>query len=243
MTRQENFFDFIARELDELRGRFIWCLGSLALVAAVLMGAPHWEDSFATRLSGMLKAKLLPPGAHLVFLSPLEPMVQMFKLSLALGFVICLPILVYHFIAFTKPAMPEGMRGFYVKVILLALGLFALGMAVSGYFLAPMTFETLLHYGMAAGGEAQITFERFYSFILLFLITFAAPFEIPLVMAFLHRFNWVSVEWFREHRRQFYGVILLVAQFITPDPLISPMIFTGLGWILYEIGILSCGRL
>lgn len=243
MARQENFFHFIARELDELRGRLFWCLGSLAVASGVLMGAPHWEDSFVTRLSAFLKSKLLPPGAHLVFLSPLEPMVQMFKLSLALGLILCIPIITYHFVAFTRPALPEGMRGFYLKVIVLALGLFALGVAISGYFLAPMTFDTLLHYGAAAGGEAQITFERFYSFIFLFLITFAAPFEIPLIMAFLHRFNLVSAQWFREHRRPFYGVVLLVAQFITPDPLISPMIFTALGWILYEIGILACGHL
>ncbi len=240
---QENFFDFIARELEELRRRLVWCLGSLALVSAVLMGAPHWEDSYVLRLSALLKEKLLPAGAHLVFLSPLEPMVQMFKLSLALGVIICLPVLVYHFIGFTKPALAEGMRTFYIKVILLALGLFFTGVLVSGLFLAPLTFDSLIHYGMAAGGEAQITFERFYSFIFLFLLTFATPFEIPLVMAFLHRFNLVGVDWFRAHRRQVYGVILLISQFVTPDPLISPLIFTALGWTLFEVGILSCGHL
>ena len=240
---QENFFNFIARELEELRRRLVWCLGSLALVSAVLMGAPRWEDSYVLRLSAVLKAKLLPPGAHLVFLSPLEPMVQMFKLSLVLGLIVCLPILVHHFIGFTKPALAEGMRGFYVKVILLALGLFAVGVTVSGLFLAPLTFDSLIHYGMQAGGEAQITFERFYSFIFLFLLTFAIPFEIPLVMAFLHRFNLVDVNWFRAHRRQAYGVVLLISQFVTPDPLISPLIFTALGWILFEVGILSCGHL
>ena len=240
---EENFFNFIARELVELRRRFVWCMASLAVVSGVLMGAPHWEDSYVLRLSAIFKAKLLPPGAHLVFLSPLEPMVEMFKLSLALGLIACLPIWVYHFIGFTKPAFAEGMRSFYVKVTLLALGLFALGIAVSAVFLAPMTFDSLIRYGMQAGGEAQITFERFYSFIFLFLLTFATPFEIPLVMAFLHRFNLVDVDWFRGHRRQAYGVILLISQFVTPDPLISPLIFTALGWTLFEVGILSCGHL
>jgi sec-independent protein translocase protein TatC len=243
MMGKQSFFDFLASELDELRRRLAWCLGALVLSSAVFMGAPSWEDSYVLRLSAWLKSVLLPPGAHLVFLSPLEPMVQMFKLSLALGAIVCLPIFVYHFIAFTAPAFSEGMRGFYVKVLLLSILLFAVGMAVSGIFLAPMTFGSLVHYGMAAGGEAQITFERFYSFILLFLLTFSAPFEIPLVMAFLHRFNLVPVDWFRLHRRQVYGVILLIAQFVTMDPLISPLIFTALGWLLYELGIWSCGRL
>lgn len=240
---KQGFFDFIASELNELRRRLVWSLGALVLASAVLMGAPSWEDSYVLRFSTWLKTALLPPGAHLVFLSPLEPMVQMFKLSLALGVILTLPILVYHFIAFTRPAFAKGMQSYYIRGILIALGLFAVGMAVSGFLLAPFTFSSLIHYGTAAGGEAQITFERFYSFILLFLLTFAAPWELPLVMAFLHRFNLVDADWFRAHRRQAYGVVLLVSQFVTPDPLVSPMIFTALGWGLYEIGILSCGRL
>lgn len=243
MKPDQNFFDFLARELDEVRRRLLWCLGSLVVVAGALMGLPRWEDSYVLRLSIWLKQQLLPAGAHLVFLSPLEPMVQMFKLSLALALIVCLPVWVYHFLAFTKPALNEGMRGFYVKAVLWALGLFALGLTLSAVFLAPLTFDTLIRYGMLAGGEAQITFERFYSFIFLFLLTFAAPFEIPLVMAFLHRFNLVRADWFRAHRRQAYGVILLVSQFVTPDPLITPLIFTGMGWILFETGILACGRL
>lgn len=240
MAPSQNFFGFLASEIDELRRRLLWCLGSLGLASGVLLGVPSWEDSYTLRLSAKLKDLLLPPGAHLVFLSPLEPMVQMFKLSLALAFVACLPVLVWHFIAFTKPALAQGLRAFYVKTVLIALGLFALGLAVSGAFLAPLTFHSLIHYGTMAGGEATITFERFYSFILLFLITFAAPFEIPLVVGFLHRFNLVRVDWFKANRLRIFGVILLISQFVTPDPLISPSIFTVMGALLLEAGIFSC---
>jgi sec-independent protein translocase protein TatC len=124
---------------------------------------------------------------------------------MTLGVVASVPVLVWHFLGFTKPALPEGLRGFYTRFVALAFLLFALGLAFSALVLAPLTFDMLISYGVAAGGEAQITFERFYSFITLFLLTFALPFEIPLVMAFLHRFNMVSVDWFRSVRFQAWG--------------------------------------
>jgi sec-independent protein translocase protein TatC len=240
---ESNFIQFIIREIDELRRRLVWCLGSLGLVSAVLMGAPHWEDSYAIRLSNWLRIQLLPPGAHLVFLSPLEPMAQIFKLALCVAFVVCVPVLAYHFLAFTRPALAEGMRGFYVRFMVLAMAFFGVGLVFSGCFLAPMTFSMLIHYGVQAGGEAQITFERFYSFITLFLLAFSAPFEIPLIMAFLHRFNLVPADWFRAHRRQAYGVFLLLSQFVTPDPLVTPLIFTAMGIFLFELGILMANWL
>jgi Sec-independent protein secretion pathway component TatC len=57
-------------------------------------------------------------------------------------------------------------------------------------------------------------------------------------MVFLHRFNLVSATWFREHRRQVYGVILLVSQFVTPDPIVTPAIFTAMGMVLFECGLI-----
>jgi sec-independent protein translocase protein TatC len=237
------FFAFVLREAQELRRRALWCLASVGLVSGVLLGLPRWEDSYVLRFSAFPRDALLPEGAKLVFLSPLEPMAQMIKLGMTLGLVASVPVLVWHFLAFTKPALPEGLRGFYVRFVLLAFLLFSLGLAFSALVLAPLAFDMLIGYGVAAGGEAQITFERFYSFISVFLVAFALPFEIPLVMGFLHRFNLVSLDWFRSVRLQAWGVGMLLSQFIMPDPIVTPLIFSGLFIVLYEGGLLFSRRL
>lgn len=231
------FFAFILRELDELRRRLLWCLGALALCSGALLALPSWDHSYIMRLSAWLRAELLPAGAKLIFLSPLEPMAQMIKLALVLSVLLCLPLLLWHFLAFTRPALPEGLRGFYARFLVLAVGLLGLGLAFSGVFLAPLTFKILLDYGANAGGEAQLTFERFYSFIAVLLLAFAIPFELPLLMGFLHRFNLVSADWFAKNRFRAWGVILLISQFVMPDPLVTPLIFTGMGIVLYEGGL------
>lgn len=232
------FLAFVMREAEELRRRALWSLASVGLVSGILLSFPRWEDSYILRFSVFLKQALLPEGAKLVFLSPMEPMAQMIKLSLAVGIVVCLPILLWHFLRFTRPALPQGLQGFYVRFIVLACLLFALGLAFSSVFLAPLTFKMLIAYGVQAGGEAQITFDRFYGFITLFLLAFALPFEIPLVMGFLQRFNLVSADWFRSVRFQAWGVIMLVSQFVTPDPVVTPLIFTAMGIVLFESGLL-----
>lgn len=232
------FFAFVLKELEELRRRLLWCLLALGLSSGLLLGLPSWEHSYVLRFSMYLRQTLLPAGAQLVFLSPLEPMAQMIKLSLVLGVVISLPVLVWHFVRFTLPAMAEGLRGFYLRATFLALLLLALGIAFSSMVLLPMTFKMLVSYGVEAGGQPQITFERFYSFITLFLLTFALPFEIPLVMGFLHRFNLVPASWFRKVRFRAWGVLMLISQFVTPDPIVTPLIFTAMGIVLFEAGLL-----
>lgn len=237
------FFAFLLREIKELRRRLLWCLGSVGLFSGVLIGLPTWEDSYVLRISTWMRDAWLPQGAKLVFLSPLEPMAQMIKLGTVLGFAASVPVLAWHFVAFTRPALPEGMRPQFTRFVALALGLFAVGLAFSGAVLAPLALDTLIGYGVAAGGEAQITFERFFGFLSVFLLAFALPFEIPLVMGFLHRYNLVSADWFRSVRLQAWGVGMLLSQFIMPDPILTPLIFTGLFIALYEGGLLLCHRL
>ena len=236
------FIEFLIREGEELRRRLLWCLACFGLVSAVLLGAPTWEHSYALRLVAALQAALLPEGVKLVFMDPLEPMLVVFKVSLLASMLVSSPVLIWHFIAFTAPALAKGLRAYYVRFTLLALGLLSLGLWLTYKFMLPLTLKMLLAYGQAAGGTAMISFERFYSFSLMVLLAFALPFETPLLMSFLHRFNIVDVSNFRSWRWKVYGVFMIVSEFVTPDPLITPLIFIALSIVLYECGILLARR-
>lgn len=235
---ESPFFSFLAREINELRRRLLICLGALALVSGLMMGFPSWEHSWSLQLLAYLQARLLPQGLHLVYLNPLEPMAIAMKVSLAVAFLICLPLTLWHFVAFTLPALAKGMRGFYVRFALLSVLFIGAGIYLTYAFMLPITLKMLLAYGQAAGGVPMLTFERFYSFCVLVILAFALPFETPLVMGFLQRFNLVEAATFRSIRLKAYGVFMIVAQFVTPDPLVTPTIFCLVSFALYEIGIL-----
>ncbi len=244
MSESESpFLDFLVREGVELRRRLMWCVGSFMLISGLMLGAPSWEHSYAIQLFDHLQSALLPLGTKLVFLDPLEPMVVVFKLSMLASLVLTAPILIWHVFAFTAPALAPGMRSFYGRFVVLAILLFALGLWLTYRFMLPLTLHMLMAYGAAAGGSPMITFERFYSFSLLVLLAFALPFETPLLMGFLHRFNIVDVETMRRWRLKFYGVFILVAQFVTPDPIVTPLMFIGMMIVLFESGLLLAKRL
>jgi sec-independent protein translocase protein TatC len=231
------FIDFLAREIGELRRRLLICLGALALASTLMMGYPSWDNSWALQLLGYLQTHLLPQGVHLVFLDPLEPMAVAIKLSLGVSLLACLPLLLWHFVAFTAPALAKGMRAFYIRFTILSVLFIAAGLALTYAFMLPLTLKMLLAYGQVAGGVPMITFDRFYSFCVLVLLAFALPFETPILMGFLQRFNFVEAKTFREHRLKAFGLIMIVSQLVTPDPIITPSIFCAVSFLLYEVGI------
>jgi Tat protein translocase TatC len=235
---ESPFFDFLAREINELRRRLFICLGALALVSGLMMGFPSWEHSWALQLLAYLQTQLLPSGLHLVYLNPLEPMSVAMKVSVAVAFLSCLPLILWHGVAFTMPALAKGMRAFYARFVLLSVLFIGAGIYLTYAFMLPITLKMLLSYGQAAGGIPMLSFERFYSFCVLVIFAFALPFETPLIMGFLQRFNLVNASTFRSIRLKVYGVFMIVAQFVTPDPLVTPTIFCVVCFALYEIGIL-----
>ncbi len=237
---ESPFLRFVFSEFGELRRRFLWCLAILVLVCGALMGLPSWEHSWVMDISAWVQARLLPPGMRLVFLDPLEAMLVMFKVSMVVSLAACLPVLAYHFVAFTAPALDRGYRWFYTGFVLASVLLFALGAGLTFFFFLPLTVHMLVQYGLAAGGVAQITFDKFYSFVFLFLLVFSLPFEAPLVMGFLHHYNLVPASTFRTSRLKVYGVLIILSQFVTPDPVITPTIFIVMTILLYESGILLC---
>jgi sec-independent protein translocase protein TatC len=234
-----GLFAFLTREFSELRRRLLWCVGCLLVVSCLLMGLPHWQDSYVMRLAAWVQQALLP-GNKPVFLDPLEPMMVMFKISVVVSVALCLPLLAYHFAAFTLPALDKGYKNFYLGFIAAAVGLLALGLAVTSVLFLPLTVKMLVDYGRAAGGLPQITFDRFYSFIFLFLLAFSLPFEAPLVMGFLHRFNLVPLGSLKAMRLKVYGVLVILSQFVTPDPILTPTLFIAETILLYESGLLLC---
>jgi sec-independent protein translocase protein TatC len=238
MAESESpFLDFLVREGDELRRRLIWCLAVFLLVSCLLIGLPSFSDSYALRLMSWLQTQLLPPGLKLVFLDPLEPMAVAIKFSMLLSLVISLPVVSWHVVAFTAPAFSPGMRGYYMRFTFLALLFLLAGLTLTGVFVLPMTLKMLLDYGLAAGGTPLLTFNRFYMFSGLVLIAFALPFETPLIMGFLQRFNLVPVEQFKKWRFKAWGGFIILSQFVTPDPLVTPLIFSIACILLYELGI------
>lgn len=227
--------------LEELRTRLLRSLVAFFIVLGAVTVVPSFESSVSTRLFRWLAASVLPPGIHLVFLDAFEPAWVLLKVALALTVFLLSPFLLYQVFAFVAPAFARTAQKTLAAVVLAGAALFLLGMAFAYFLVLTASLRILFAIGTAAGGTPQLTFDRFFSFILTMLLVFGVPFELPLVLGLLMRLGLVTLQQLRASRRFVYLGIVTAAAVITPDPTpFSQLLLSAALIALYELGLLAC---
>jgi sec-independent protein translocase protein TatC len=161
-----TFFDHLA----ELRSKLLLCLAAVTL-GAVVAHAEH----------AAIIALLLKPvrGQSLVFLSPLDPLLFIFKIDLSAGFLFALPVISWSTLSFLKPAMQRSSWLLFCAVFCLAAVLLLAGLAYSYLVIVPLTLRVLTSISVPGIGN-MITADSYLSFLLLQLLLMAALFQISL---------------------------------------------------------------
>ncbi|GIX49631.1 MAG: hypothetical protein KatS3mg131_3842 [Candidatus Tectimicrobiota bacterium] len=206
-------------------------LGRLVLV---LLGSTLLAYPFAPRLLHLLKQ---PLGATLVMYAPLEGFLAYITVSLAAGFLLTSPLLLYEVHRFLR-----GVCGLPPRAALggtaAAGGLFLLGVAFCYGVILPVTLRFLLGYG---GGRIApgISVRKYLSLVLGLAAACGALFELPLLALVLQRLGLLSAAFLARHRR--YAVLLgaIATAILTPTPdafTMSILLVPVLG--LYEVSIL-----
>lgn len=161
-----TFFDHLAA----LRSKLLLCF------FAVVVGA-----GIAHAFHVTIIATLLMPvrGQSLVFLSPLDPLVFIFKIDLVAGLLLALPVISWSTLSFLRPAMRPVRWTAFCAVFTLAAVLLLAGLAYSYLVVVPLTLRFLLSISVAGIGN-MLTASSYLSFLLLQLLLMAALFQIPL---------------------------------------------------------------
>ena len=111
----------------------------LLVIAAVLFTGIIISFQFTSPLIARMKNDLLPVGAKLVYVSPLEVMMLELKLSIIIGSLVTLPIVVFYiYRAISKRysvRIPISIRkGQFVFLSIAVLFMFVLGASYSYFF-------------------------------------------------------------------------------------------------------------
>ena len=111
----------LVEHLDELRTRIIVSIA----VLGVAVGLCFWQNHLLLdALNGPL-----PPGKMPITLSPSEPFLATFKVSIYAGILLALPILLYEAYAFVLPALSAAERRVILPFCVLVPALFVAGVA------------------------------------------------------------------------------------------------------------------
>ncbi|MBP3722704.1 MAG: twin-arginine translocase subunit TatC [Selenomonadaceae bacterium] len=217
----------LIKHLEELRYRIIRSLLAVFVGSAV---SYYFIDV-------IMKYLTLPVG-KLYYLQPSEAFFTYLKVAVAAGFLLALPVVFYHVWRFFLPALTTGERKVIAILVPISVLLFFIGLAFSFFFVLPAAVK----FFMGFGGEdlqAMFSVDRYFDFVLTFVLPFGFVFELPLVITILGKMGIIGSAFLAKHQRTVIFLSFVIAAIITPTPDVFTQSMLALPMILlYEVGFL-----
>ena len=217
----------LVAHLTELRARLIKCLIAVALGSCV---GYYFIDEIMHYLT-------LPAG-KLYYMQPSEAFFTYLKVAIAVGFLIALPVIFYQVWRFFLPALTRAERVVLGLIVPSSVLLFFVGLAFSFFLVLPAAVRFFIGFGNAEL-EALFSVDKYFDFVIWFVLPFGFVFELPLVMIILAKIGILSSRFLKKYQRLVIFLSFVVAAIITPTPDIFTQSMIALPMIaLYEVGYL-----
>jgi sec-independent protein translocase protein TatC len=220
--------------LNELRIRLTHAAIALAVATA-------FSFIFADRLLTFLMQPYdasVAGGAALQTLRPTEGIETFFRVSLLAGVILAMPVILFEFWRFIKPALSKSEERYVYIFIPSALLLFGLGIAFAWYILAPAAIYFLANF-MPDVFRAEWTGQEYISFITRLLLWIGLSFQMPIIIYVVARVGLVSSATLRSQWRVAVVIIAVLAAIITPS--VDPVTMLLTMAPLFTLYVLSIG--
>jgi len=226
----------LEEHLIELRKRLLLIIISVFLSTLVFF-------TFSRKILLLIQEEVIPTGTKVIVLNPMEYLYMLILLSIALAFVLNLPLIIYETFMFIKPGLFPSERMFFLRVVPTSLLLFFVGAIFSYKLLIPFSMKFLISYAEEKV-EPMLVLSKFIRFLTFMLVSIGMIFQIPLVVSFLVKGDLIKKKDLKEKRKYVYGVLIFLALTVAPDPTpVTPLlILLSLG-IVYEVSILLADKL
>ena len=172
------------------RGGLIVALGGITRLTSSGSFSPAVRADFGTVQRGLTEAiKALPK--HTLHDKPItigvgEPFTTTVMVVFYFALLFSLPVLLYQIYAFVIPALSPNEQKVARPVMLVAPGLFVAGVVFTYYLVLPPAVKFLQGYN-SAEFNSLVQAAPYYKFELLTMLGIGLAFQVPLVLAALHR--------------------------------------------------------
>jgi sec-independent protein translocase protein TatC len=218
----------LVEHLDELRTRIIVSIA----VLVVAVGLCFWQNHL---LLDIVNGPL-PGNKEPITLSPAEPFLTTFKLSIYAGLILALPILLYQLYAFLLPALSPVEKRVIVPFLLLVPVLFIAGV-IFGYFVVlPAAIKFLLNFN-SDQFHIQVRASEYYSFVTLTLLAMGIVFQVPMGILAATRLGITTPAKLRKNRRYAYLILAVIAMLLPGTDPVTMLIELLPLLVLYELSI------
>jgi len=207
------------------------------VIAGMLLSFSLLADPILLRI----KHDLLPEGAVLIYISPVEVIMLKLKIALLTGIILATPVVCYYVYKALKERF--GIRNPMKKshlIILLssAISLFITGISYAYFLMLPLVLSYLNYMSAAAGVTATWSINEFTFFVIIITLIIGISFELPVVLLFAVQSGLVQIDTLKGYRRYIYVAMFVLAALFTPPDVVSQLIVAFPLVIFYEIGII-----
>ncbi len=189
--------------LGELRSRLL-VAGLAVLVASGVAFAFHEQ------LIELLNRPLPEGRKKPITLGVTEPFMTSLKVSLAAGFAVALPVVLWQIWGFLAPAFQKGVQRSVAALVTFGALLFAGGVAFSYFFVLPAAIRFLTTYD-ADVYDIEVRASHYYSFVLASLLAVGMIFQLPVAVLGAVRLSLVTSAKLRRNRRIGYVAMAATA--------------------------------
>lgn len=224
----------ILDHLNELRRRLTFAAIAVLITTAFSF---IFADQF---LEFLLEpySRSVEGGAALQTLRPTEGIETYFRVSLLSGIILAMPVILFEFWLFIRPALRANEERYVYIFIPSALLLFGLGISFAWYVLAPAAIYFLANF-MGDIFRAEWTGQEYISFVTRLLLWIGLSFQMPIIIYVISRVGLVTATTLKNQWRVAVVIIAILSAVITPSVDPVTMILTMAP--LFTLYILSIG--
>lgn len=176
-------------------------------------------------------------GIKFLQLAPGEYFFSSIKISSYTGLMISSPFIIYQLILFILPGLTHKETKFFLPILLSSISLFFIGIYFSFTILIPAALQFLIYYG-AEIVEPIWSFEQYFDFILILLISTGLAFQIPIVQIIIGLLGVISSSQMLKAWKYILLLSTIISAILTPstDPF-TQLILSSAILILYFTSI------
>ncbi len=174
-----------------------------------------------------------------VTITPMESILVKLKVSLVVGVVCAMPIIIWQIWSFILPALKQNEKKYLYMIVPSSLALFIAGICFAFFFVIPIGLQFLLYAGQeAVPTTSLLTKSSYLTFIIRFLLTFGAVFQLPVILLLLIRIGVLSPDSLARYRKYAFFGIVVVIMLVSPTPdVITQGLMVLPTYLLYEASI------
>ncbi len=154
-------------------------------------------------------------GQNLIFLSPLDPLLFIFKIDFMGGFIISFPIILWSIFSYVNPTLPFKIRKtiglfYFASALLLFLGL------IYAFFVTiPLSLKFLFSISIP-GISNSFSAEKYLSFFITQAIIVMIVFQVPILVTGGVYLELLKTKFLASKRRYIYLILIISLAIITP---------------------------